>query len=77
MSIQTGFFTSKNAALGEDLKRRAEYIFYTKLNAEGTEPLKHYDSTKIAVLTYGACFILLNTLIPISLIVSLEFVKML
>jgi len=34
-----------------------------------------YQPTFAGVLTYASYYILLNTLIPISLVVSLEFVK--
>jgi len=53
--------------------RRAEYLY-------PYDPIKKYDPDydflKRAVLTYGEYFILINTIIPISLVVSLEFVKL-
>jgi len=53
--------------------RKAEYLFNTDpLNLDDSS----YYAARQAVITYGQYFILLNTVIPISLIVSLEFVKL-
>jgi hypothetical protein len=84
MSIYSGFYTSNYAELSKNgIKRKAEYIFYTEFQSYG-KTLNHtdgggqisYSPTLTGVLTYGSYYILLNTLIPISLVVSLEFVKM-
>lgn len=85
MSVSSGFYVSANAELSEDgLRRKAEYIFFTEASTlgrsvNGTETGSNsigYNPTKEAVLTYGRYFILLNTLIPLSLVVSIEFIKL-
>jgi hypothetical protein len=67
---------------------KAEYIFYTELSAStlgknsvnGTvidsSSLIVLSPTKEGFLTYGMYFVLLNTLIPLSLVVSIEFIKL-
>jgi magnesium-transporting ATPase (P-type) len=76
MSIFAGIFTNKYASFpnSQSFERRAWYLFYTN-PLDKSDP--SYSAGKTAVLTYGQYFILLNTIIPISLIVSLEFVKLL
>jgi len=74
MSIGSALFLSTKAQLiPNTTTRRAEYLF-------NTDPLNlddpNYYSGRRGFLTYFEYFILLNTLIPISLIVSLEFVKL-
>lgn len=67
----------------DGLRRKAEYIFYTEFSAftkndNGTatdSDTLSYSPTKEGFMTYGVYFVLLNTLIPISLVVSIEFIK--
>ncbi len=74
MAIGAAFFVDFNAHLiNKGTARRAEYL-YPFDSSKKYEP--DYDMLKRAVLAYGEYFILLNTLIPISLVVSLEFVKL-
>jgi magnesium-transporting ATPase (P-type) len=85
MSVSSGFYVSSNAELSSDgLRRKAEYIFFTEISTFGrsvngtatdSESIG-YNPTKEAVRTYGMFFILLNTLIPLSLVVSIEFIKL-
>ena len=49
--------------------RRAWYLF-------SSQDTSDYSSVGAGALSYGEYFILINTLIPISLVVSLEFVKL-
>ncbi len=53
--------------------RRAWYLFPT---IDGNRDESQYYAMRRAVTAYGEYFILINTLIPISLVVSLEFVKL-
>ena len=84
MSIYSGFFTSNNAEVDTgSLKRKAEYLFYTEsqtnakpINGTDTSEELSYSPTLTGVITYGSYYILLNTIIPISLVVSIEFVKL-
>lgn len=85
MSVYSSFYVSNYAELTSDgLRRKAEYIFYTQIgtsvrSVNGTATDSNsigYSSTKEAFMTYGVYFILLNTLIPISLVVSIEFIKL-
>jgi len=74
MAIGAGFFVDYYSRLfNNGLGRRAEYLY-------PFDPNKLYDSDydvlKRAALAYGEYFILINTIIPISLVVSLEFVKL-
>lgn len=76
MAIFSGYFTSNYATLQENnIRRRAEYLFYngSQEEAEG-EKISYYPAIE-GLRTFATYFILLNTLIPISLVVSLEFVK--
>lgn len=83
MSIYSGFFTSDNSTLDPNsLQRKAEYLFYTQaeadarsLNGTDTSDLS-YSPTLTGVVTFGSYYVLLNTIIPISLVVSIEFVKL-
>jgi len=84
MAVSSGFYVSSNAELSSDgLRRKAEYIFFTQLSTYGrsvngtaTDTSNiGYNPTKEAVYTYGQYFVLLNTLIPLSLVVSIEFIK--
>lgn len=83
MSIYAGFYTSNYAEYEADgLRRKSEYLFYTELSAQsGTNTTSSsddltYNPTIVGVKAYGSYYILLNTLIPISLVVSIEFVKL-
>lgn len=82
MSIYAGFYTSNYAEYdSHNLKRKAEYLFYTELSAQGGNSTAddddiNYNPTIVGIKTYGSYYILLNTLIPISLVVSIEFVKL-
>jgi len=58
-------------------------LFYTELSASNraNSTTSSYDDliynpTIVGFKTYGSYYILLNTLIPISLVVSIEFVKL-
>ena len=78
MAVYSGFYTSNYASLeGNKIHKKAEYIFYTG-NTIGSDKTSEidYSPTITGVLTYAQYFILLNTLIPISLVVSIEFVKL-
>jgi hypothetical protein len=85
MSIYAGFYTSNYAGFESDgVKRKAEYLFYTEITTntkgdktENTDDSLSYNPTIIGLKTYASYYILLNTLIPISLVVSIEFVKLL
>jgi phospholipid-translocating ATPase/phospholipid-transporting ATPase len=85
MAVSSGFYVSQNTELSSDgLRRKAEYIFFTEIttfgrsvNGTATDTSSiGYNPTKEAVMTYGQYFILLNTLIPLSLVVSIEFIKL-
>jgi magnesium-transporting ATPase (P-type) len=70
MAIGSGIFVTNYAKiLDNGFTRKASYLY------SGTSSI--VDPALQAVMTYGQYFILLNTIIPISLIVSLEFVKLL
>ena len=74
MAIGAAFFVSYYADLiDRGARRRAEYVFNTDPHQIDNSS---YYAARQAVLTYGEYFILINTIIPISLIVSLEFVKL-
>eukprot|EP00347_Sterkiella_histriomuscorum_P004736 403359304 len=84
MSIFSGFFTADNAQFDKDgLKRKAEYLFYTEFqsSSHGANRTQQqeigYNSGLEGLSTYGSYYILLNTIIPVSLVVSVEFVKFL
>lgn len=86
MSIYSGFFTSDYSETAESasgVKRKAEYLFYTETQSNdpannGTQSTSNiqYSPTVTGAMTFGSYYILLNTLIPISLVVSIEFVKL-
>lgn len=85
MSVYSGYYVSDYAEPTADgLRRKAEYIFYTELSSfgrseNGTATDSQnivYSPTKEGITTYGMYFVLLNTLIPLSLVVSIEFIKM-
>lgn len=86
MSVSSGFYVQQNAVVSQDgLRRRAEYIFYTQISSFSQKQEKDtatdtnnigYNPTSEAVTTYALYFILLNTLIPLSLVVSIEFIKL-
>eukprot|EP00347_Sterkiella_histriomuscorum_P002642 403367358 len=84
MSIFSGFYTSNYANFDANgIKRKAEYLFYTEFQSAGsstnstnTDDDLNYNPTIVGIKTYGMYYILLNTLIPISLVVSIEFVKL-
>lgn len=76
MALFSGVFTANNASNNPSEKDKNglfKYIFFT--GAQGEETLSYKPITE-GVKTYGQYFILLNTLVPISLIVTLEFVKL-
>jgi hypothetical protein len=84
MSIYSSFYVQNYSELSSDgLRRKAEYIFFTEFSAftrneNGTVTDNDsliYSPTKEGFMTYGVYFILMNTLIPISLVVSIEFIK--
>ena len=85
MAVSSGFYVSLNAELSADgVRRKAEYIFFTQIttygrsvNGTATDTSSiGYNPTKEGVYTYGQYFVLLNTLIPLSLVVSIEFIKL-
>ncbi len=80
MSILAGVYTSNYGSFDPDnLQTDAEYIFYSGGYYLGPDkqyvPVNEYNPKRTALLSYPAYFILLNTLIPISLVVTLEIVK--
>ena len=82
MSVLSGFFVSNNAELQSDqnVNNKGEYIFYTGITSHGINgtdsSISYYNPISEAFTTYGVYFILLNTIIPISLVVSMEFIKL-
>lgn len=85
MSIFSGYYVSNYAELSSDgVRRKAEYIFYSELSSFGrsvngtaTDTSNiNYNPTKEGFMTYGVYFILLNTIIPLSLVVSIELIKL-
>lgn len=85
MAVFSAYYVSNYAELTSDgLRRKAEYIFYTELSAFGrsmngtaTDSSNiNYSPATEGVTTYGVYFILLNTIIPLSLVVSIEFIKL-
>jgi magnesium-transporting ATPase (P-type) len=85
MSVCSGFYVSNNAQLSSDgIRRKAEYLFYTEIstfgrsvNGTATDSGNvNYSSTTEGLMTFGVYFVLLNTLIPLSLVVSIEFIKL-
>lgn len=86
MSVYSSIYVSDyGASLTKDsLLTKAEYIFYSGLGsyqnpvngkAVNTEKIT-YSPTVEGVETYGIYFILLNNIIPLSLVVSIEFIKL-
>jgi magnesium-transporting ATPase (P-type) len=85
MSVSSGFYVSQNYEISEDgARRKGEYIFFTQITSYGrsvngtatdTSSIG-YNPTEEAVYTYGQYFVLMNTLIPLSLVVSSEFIKL-
>lgn len=88
MAIYAGYFQAKYAQKDAVTGlRKAEYLFqaYNKvvnaptsgsdIDADANRS-KIYSSAIAGLITFFYYFILLNTLIPISLVVSLEFVKL-
>jgi len=74
MAIGSALFVDYYAHLvNNGTGRRAEYLYPFDPNKR-YDP--DYDVLRRAALTYGEYFILINTIIPISLVVSLEFVKL-
>lgn len=85
MSVFSGYYVSNYAELSQDgLRRKAEYIFYTELsqfgrsmNGTATDNQGvNYSPAAEGFMTYGVYFVLLNTIIPLSLVVSIEFIKL-
>lgn len=85
MSVFSGFYVSNYSKLTTDgLRRKAEYIFYTELtpivrseNGTATDSQTiSYNATAEGFITYGIYFILMNTIIPVSLVVSIEIIKL-
>jgi magnesium-transporting ATPase (P-type) len=85
MSVFSGFYVSNYSKLTTDgLRRKAEYIFYTELspivraeNGTATDSQTiSYNATAEGFMTYGVYFILMNTIIPVSLVVSIEIIKL-
>ena len=78
MAVMHGCFIRDKAAFMPELGRnKVEYIYYSGNTdpERGEVPEHSYSATKEALTMYVGFFILLNTLIPISLIVTLEIVK--
>ena len=75
MAAGAAFFISYYAGFISGTDTRRAWYLYPQL--DGNPENSSYYSIKRAVLAYGEYFILINTLIPISLVVSLEFVKLL
>jgi hypothetical protein len=76
MAIYAGFYTSNWAKLDPiSIKRKAEYIFFTGSDIDSNSTISYKPSIE-GLRTYAQYYILLNTIIPISLVVSLEFVKL-
>jgi hypothetical protein len=74
MAIGSGFFIEYFSHLTKSgNNRKAEYLYPFDPNEKYNSD---YDAFYRAVLAYGEYFILINTIIPISLVVSLEFVKL-
>lgn len=75
MAIGSAWFTFKYANTVDirGILRKAWYLFYTDPSDRDNSD---FYSARRGIITYGEYFILLNTLIPISLVVSLEFVKL-
>jgi hypothetical protein len=70
MAVLAGIFTSNNGAIDPDgVSSKAFYIYYTETTDSVESPIL------AGLETYGAYFILLNSIIPISLVVTLEVVK--
>ena len=85
MSIYSGFYVADYASFTPDgLMRKAEYIFYSGLESFGQSVngtavdtvTINYSATATGFETYGVYFELLNTIIPLSLVVSIELIKL-
>ena len=83
MALLSGFFTAKNAPGKDDLdaSSMASYLFFPGA-ASGNSDAELIEQDTISykpliegIQTYAKYYVLLNTLIPISLVVTLEFVK--
>ena len=80
MSILSGFFTESHGQFNPLTGiTPAEYIFNSGYVFQGTDGLYvaqwTYNALYVAVTTFPSYIILLNTIIPISLVVTLEVVK--
>ena len=77
VAIYSGFYQSRYASTdASGVHRKAEYIFYTATTVNIDDSSIVYSPSVTGLITFFSYFILLNTIIPISLIVSLEFVKL-
>lgn len=76
MALFSGAFTAKNAKDTDDVSQTGllSYIFFS--GGQEDEQKITYKPITEGIKAYGQYFILLNTLVPISLIVTLEFVKL-
>ena len=79
MAIFSGVFTNDYAEYtAAEAKTKAWYVYFTGAVAHrdfNSESLD-YQPGKEGARTYAQYYILLNTVIPISLVVSIEFVKL-
>jgi magnesium-transporting ATPase (P-type) len=80
MSVLSGFFTANYGAFNQATESTlAEYVYYSGAITLGPNnqfiPEYTYGAEYTGLTSYPAYFILLNTLIPISLVVTLEIVK--
>jgi hypothetical protein len=74
MAVGSGLFIDYYGDLqNRGSNRKAWYLYPLE---EGGRDDPYFYTLRRALFTYGEYFILINTIIPISLVVSLEFVKL-